>query len=70
MLYIVDEHVYLLADLGMIVRFGSSSSINGSDETLGYKSLLLSHVSLIEDGAFKFFGSSRVKKKRHAIVFV
>ena len=39
----------------MIVGFGSSSSINGSDETLGCKSLPLSHVRSIKDGALKFY---------------
>ena len=33
--YIVEEYVYLYADLGVTVRFGSSSSINGSNEMLG-----------------------------------
>ena len=35
MVYIVEEHVNLRAKLGVGVRFGSSSSINGSKETLG-----------------------------------
>ena len=54
MLYIVEEHVYLWAKLGMSIGFGSSSSINGSDEMLGCESLPLSCVHLIEDGALKF----------------
>ena len=40
--------------MGVAVGFGSSSSINGSDEMLGCKSLPLSHVRSIEDGALKF----------------
>ena len=39
----------------MVVRFGSSSSINDSDETLRCELLPLSRVCLIEDGALKFF---------------
>ena len=54
MLYIVEEHVYLEAKLGVAVGFGSSSSINGSDEMLGFESLSLSRVRLIEDGALRF----------------
>ena len=38
----------------MAVRFGSSFSINGSDEMLGYKSLPLSRVGSIKDEALKF----------------
>ena len=38
----------------MTVGFGSSSSINGSDELLGCESLPLSCVCLIEDGALRF----------------
>ena len=55
MVHIVEEHVYLLTYLGMAVGFGSSSSINGSDETLGCKSLLFSYVRLIKDGELRFF---------------
>ena len=55
MLYIVKEHVYLYADLGLGVRFRSSSSINGLDKTFGYKSLPLSHIRSIKDGALRFF---------------
>ena len=40
--------------LGVAVRFSSSSSINGSDETLGCKSLTLSHFYSIEDEALRF----------------
>ena len=54
MLYIIEEHVYLYAKFGVFVRFGASSSINGSDEMLGYESLRLSHVCSIEDVALKF----------------
>ena len=39
----------------MVVRFGSSSSINDSDETLRCELLPLSRVRLIEDGVLKFF---------------
>ena len=54
MLYTVKEPVYSYADLGVAVRFDSSSSINGLDEMLGYESLLLSHVCLIGDEAPTF----------------
>ena len=54
MVYIIEEHAYLYVDLGMAIAFGSSSSINGSDETLGCKSLPLSCVCLIKDGTFIF----------------
>ena len=40
--------------LGVTIGFGSSSLINGSDETLGGESLPLGHVRLIEDGALRF----------------
>ena len=55
MLYIIKEHAYLYVKLGVTIGFGSTSSINGSDETLGCKSLLLSRVYLIKDGALRFF---------------
>ena len=42
--YIVKEHVYLYDKLGVAIGFGSSSSINGLDETLGCESLSLSHI--------------------------
>ena len=38
----------------MPIRFGSSSSISGSDEKLGCESLPLSCVYSIEDGALRF----------------
>ena len=38
----------------MVVGFGCSSSINGSDEILGCESLQLSRVHLIEDGVLIF----------------
>ena len=38
----------------MAVGFGSSSSINVSDETLGRESLPFTSVYLIEDGALRF----------------
>ena len=53
--YIVEEHVYIWAKLGIPVEFGSSSSINGSDKMFGFKFLPLSHVHSIKDGAFRFF---------------
>ena len=54
MFYIVKEHVYLWAKLGVAIGFGSSSSINGSNRMLGCESLLLSSVRLIKDGALRF----------------
>ena len=53
MLFIVEEHINLYAKLGVAIRFGSSSSISGSDEMLGYESLPLSRIRSIEDGASK-----------------
>ena len=38
----------------MAIGFGSSSSINGLDETLECESLTLSYVHSIEDEALKF----------------
>ena len=38
----------------MAVGFGSSSSINGSNEILGCELFPLSHVRSIKDGAIKF----------------
>ena len=38
----------------MDIRFGSLSSINDSDETLGCESLSLSHVCSIKDGVIRF----------------
>ena len=52
--YIVEEHVNLLAKLGVAVGFDSSSSINSSNEMLGCKLLPLSRVCLIGDEAPRF----------------
>ena len=49
MVYIVEEHVNLSLKLGVAIRFGSSTSINGLNETLECKSFPLSRVHLIED---------------------
>ena len=49
LIYIVEEHLNLLAKLGVTVGFDSSSSINVSDETLGCESLSLSCIYLIQD---------------------
>ena len=65
MIYIVKEHLNLYAKLGMSIALESLSSINGSDEMLGYESLSLSRVRSIKD-----FATSRVKKNFRAIVFV
>ena len=54
MLYIVEEHTYLYPKVGMVIVFGSSSSINGSDETIGCELLPLSCVHSIKDGALTF----------------
>ena len=55
------------------IGFGSSSSINGSDETLGCESLSLSRVCLIEDGALKFFHVTREEEASlnvHLLIFI
>ena len=49
----------------MAVGFGSSSSINSSDEMLGCKSLPLSCVCLIADGALRFFHVVREEESLH-----
>ena len=61
MVYMIEEHVNLKRNLGLAIRFGSLSSINGSHETLGCESLPLSHIRSIEDGALKFFRVMREK---------
>ena len=49
----------------MSVRFGSSPSINSSNEIFGYESLPLSSVCLIEDGTFRFFHIVREEGASH-----
>ena len=39
----------------MAIGFDSSSSINDSNELLGYESLPLSHIRLIKDEELKFY---------------
>ena len=51
MVYIIKEHAYIQAKLGVAIGFGSSSLINNLDEILGYESLPSSRVHSIEDGA-------------------
>ena len=43
MFYNVEEHFYLLGELGVTIRSSLKSLINGSDETYHCKSLRLSH---------------------------
>ena len=52
----------------MAVRFGSSSSINGSDEMLEYESLSLSRVCSIEDRALRFFHVAREEEGSRDLV--
>ena len=52
-------------NLGVAVGFGSSSLINGSNETLECELLLLSHVCLIEDGALRFCYVAREEEASH-----
>ena len=59
MLYIVEDDVYLYAKLDVVVGFGSSYSINDSNEMLGDKSLPLICIRSIEDGALRFFHVAR-----------
>ena len=49
----IEEHMYLLAKLGVAVGLGSSSSINDSDERLECESLPLSHIRSIKDEALR-----------------
>ena len=53
-----------MLNLGLTIRFASSTSINSSDETLGWESSRLNPIHLIKDGA-PDFSTSCVKKKRH-----
>ena len=69
MVYIVEEHMYLMADLVMAIGFASSSWINDSNEMLGCKLLQLIHVPSIKDGALRFF-KLRVKKKYRVIASI
>ena len=50
----MEEYAYIATKLGVAIGLRISSSINGYDETLGCKSLCLSCVCLIEDGALRF----------------
>ena len=52
----------------MTVGFGSSSSINGSDETLRYELLSLSHVCLIKHEELRFFHVVREEEASHDLV--
>ena len=61
----VEEHVYLQAKLGVTVGFGSSSSVNGSDEMLGCESLPLSHAHSIKDGALRFCHIAHEEETSH-----
>ena len=51
----------------MVIPFGSSSSINGSSEMLGWESLLLSYVHSIKDGALRFCHIAREGASRYLI---
>ena len=70
MVYIVEEHVYLYADLGVAVGFGSSSSIKKLDKTLRCKSLPLSHARSIEDGALRFCHVTREEEASRDRVYL
>ena len=52
----------------MVIRFGSSSSINGSDETLRCESLSLSRVRSIEDGVLRFCHVAREEEGSRDLV--
>ena len=54
MVYIIEEHVHLWANLGVAIGFKVSSVINTSNETLGCELLQLIRVRLIKDGALRF----------------
>ena len=55
-------------NLGIAVGFGSSSSINGSNEMLGCESLSLSRVRSIKDGALIFRHVIREEKASRDLV--
>ena len=65
MLYIIKEHVYFYAKLGVTIRCASSSSINGSDEILRCQLSPLSCVRSIEDGALRFRHVAREEEVSH-----
>ena len=52
----------------MAIRFGSSSSINRLDETLGCKSLTLSRIRSIEDVALRFGHVAHDEEASHDLV--
>ena len=52
----------------MAVRFGSSSSINGSNETLRCELLPLSRVHLIKDGSLRFCHVAHEEEALHDCV--
>ena len=68
MVYIIEEHAYIYAKLGVVIGFGSSSSTNGSNEKLGFESLQLSRVLSIEDGTLRFRHVSREKEVSRDLV--
>ena len=54
-IYFMSKNMHInRQNLGVAVGFGSSCSINGSDETLGCESLWLSRVRSIKDRALRF----------------
>ena len=52
----------------MAIGFDSSSSINGSNEILGYKSLPLNHLRLIEDVVLRFCHAMREEEAMRNLV--
>ena len=51
MMYNVKEHLNLYGKLGVTVGSRFNSSINDTDETLGFESLRLSRFCWIRDGS-------------------
>ena len=63
----VEEHSYKYANLGVTVRFGVSSLINGSDEALGCESLRLTCVHSMEDEPLKWCHVAREEEMREKL---
>ena len=68
MIYNVEEHLNLYGKLGVTVGSAFQSSINGSDEKLGFESLLLSRVCWIADGSSRSHHVIREEVTREMLI--